>query len=203
MTSPLGPNGTVAWQNVEADPSHNRDSSVVELNVDFSEIDWASMRSIYGWAALQYQGWIRGNLVLNSPWPRTITLYTDNVLEYWVDDEHYFGADFFTFRRAPCSLTLQPGKHRIDVRLVREVRSMGGDDSCIKVVLQAEIAPEDLQFVSKSTAVSDVINAQLASPYASVIARNQASNWVEIHAVRMEAGVRGPKCTDSNLEANV
>lgn len=59
------------------------------------------MRSVYGWPTLQYQAWARGTLPVAGGVKRTVVLYTNHVLEFWFDDERYFGRDLYVYRRVP------------------------------------------------------------------------------------------------------
>lgn len=58
--SSIGLNGTVGWSEHTAHASHPDDAhGVVELSAGFPELehDWQFLQSVYGWAALQWQGW--------------------------------------------------------------------------------------------------------------------------------------------------
>ena len=110
-----------------------------------------------------------------------IVLFSDNILEFRVDNKSYFGGDFYGFRRAPVVLELSPGDHRIDVRLVRDVRAMGGSDKAtIAVTLEAHIVHHTLTVVEGSMIMSDVVDETLPSPVASINVRNNGDQWIEI-----------------------
>ena len=178
--SPLSINGTVSWQRIASKYTNTDASSFVKLNVDFPEIDWASLRSVYGWAALQYQGWARGYLEVRGASPRRIVLFTDNILEIWVNEVHVFGGDFYAFRRAPLVVTLSPGRNMIDVRLVREVRSMGGAESSVTVSLEAQLSTNTLHILEKTAVLPDLVDGKLPSVSASVTVRNEGESWIEL-----------------------
>jgi hypothetical protein len=135
---------------------------------------------VYGWAGLQYQGWARGHLEVSGPLPRRIILYTDNVLEIWLNDLRVFGGDFYAFRRAPLVATLSPGRNVIDVRLVREIRSMGGLDSSVTVTLEAQVATNTLRVLENTAVLPDLIDGKLPSAFASVTVRNEGGSWIEM-----------------------
>ena len=135
---------------------------------------------MYGWAALQYQGWARGLLDVRAALPRRIILFTDNILELRVDELDVFGGDFYTFRRAPLVVTLSPGRHVIDIRLVREIRSMGGADSAMTVSLEAQVSTNTLHFLADSAILPDLVDGKLASRVASVTVRNEGEDWMEL-----------------------
>lgn len=114
-----------------------------------------------------------------------LILYTDAILEFWVDDTHYFGGDFYTYRKAPPVLHLSPGTHRIDIRLVRDVRAFGGILApTIDVLLHAEQALGTVELAKPGILISDVVDGQLASPWASVFLRNSGEDDVEIMDIR-------------------
>ena len=87
-------------------------SANASLSVAYSNVDWDFLKVVYGWAAVQYQAWARGELHVGGNETQHLVLHTDTILEFWVDDQHYFGGDFYTYRKAPPVLHLQPGSHR-------------------------------------------------------------------------------------------
>lgn len=104
----------MTWSSLETDElSTVPTSTICDLTVDFAGIDWPFLQSVYGWAALQYQAWTRGRLVVESESSRKIVLQMNHVLEFWIDDRSYFGGDFYAFRKAPLVLDLSPGEHKI------------------------------------------------------------------------------------------
>lgn len=179
--SPLGINGTVSWQKVASKSTKTHASSSVELTVNFPEVDWTTLRSVYGWAALQYQGWIRGHLEVRGASLRRVVLFTDNILEMWVNDHHVFGGDFYTFRRAPLVITLSPGRNVVEIRLIREIRSMGGVDATMTVALEAQIANNALHFLEEAAILPDLVDGKLPSRFASVTVRNEGDDWMELY----------------------
>jgi hypothetical protein len=141
---------------------------------------------------VQYQAWARGNLVVGGNNTQHVILYTDAILEYWVDDVHYFGGDFFTFRKAPPVLHLAPGTHKIELRLVRDVRAFGGILApTIDVLLHAELATGTLELAKPGMLMSDVVDGKLASPVGSVALRNSGESDIEIVDVQA-SDVRSP-----------
>ena len=183
--SSLATDGTVKWAILEGETRVATDSlTEVKLDVSFPEVDWKFLQSFYGWAALQYQGWTRGHLRVNGSVPRTVILYIDNVLEFYVDKKPYFGGDFYAYRRSPLVLYLSPGEHTIDVRIIRDVRAMGGiGPPAVEIVLQAEISVESLVIVADSLLLPEIVGGKLPSDIASVPLRNQAQEWIRILAI--------------------
>lgn len=143
------------------------------LNVAFPDIDWSFLQSIYGWAALQYQAWARGTLFVPGVESQTITLYTERLLEFYIDGIHHFGGDYYGFESVPLVLHLEPGNHTIDLRLLRDVRSMGGIGApTVDVSITAKISSEDLVLASDTLLLPEMINGRLASALGSVTVRN-------------------------------
>lgn len=149
------------------------------------------MQDVYGWNALQWQGWARGSINVQGNETKVLALHTDYVLEYWIDDVHYFGGDFYAFRRAPVTLRLEPGVHTVDVRLIRDVRAMGGvgaPDITIKLALKEVVG--DLQSASSDSdamvLLADVINGydgKLASTAASSTLCNHGAEDVFVTGI--------------------
>jgi predicted peptidase len=140
---------------------------------------------IYGWAAVQYQAWARGELHIRGNETQNLILNTDGILEYWIDDQHYFGGDYYSFRRAPPVLHLKPGTHRIDLRLVRDVRAFGGIlEPTIDVVVHAQQVSGTLELAKPGILMADVVHGQLASPLGSISLRNSGEDDIEVVEIR-------------------
>ncbi|PGH00606.1 hypothetical protein GX51_05705 [Blastomyces parvus] len=212
FSSALGVNGSVGWSSLAATESEPDDaasaSARVALDVGFPDVDWELLRSFYGWAGLQYQAWARGHFNVTTPTAAapatgvissaTVAVYTDGLLEVWVDDEPFFGGDFYTYRRAPVILKLAAGSHVVDLRLVRDVRAMGGvGEPRIRAAVEVQLMPSslagdgadgadgeeamsDLKLDPGSVLVAEVVEGKLASPLASVVVRNERDAWAQI-----------------------
>ena len=140
-----------------------------------------SLQSVYGWTALQYQAWARGSLVVEGSASRSVLFYTEGILEFWIDDEHFFGGDLYSYRRAPLILQLKPGNHRVDLRLIRDVRIMGGVGKPeIVARFEAQISAFPLAITIEKLLVPDMVGGFLASNRASVPVRNEGQEWIEI-----------------------
>jgi predicted peptidase len=180
--SSLPTNGTATWNVTEAKQILSSSTTAnASLSVAYSNVDWDFLKSIYGWAAVQYQAWARGELVIGGNETQHVVLHTDAVLEYWIDDQHYFGGDYYTFRRAPPVLHLKPGSHRVDLRLARDVRAFGGIlQPTIDVVVDVQQATGSLELAKPGILISDVVDGKLASNVASVSLRNSGEEGIEI-----------------------
>lgn len=183
--SSLTPNATVKWSTLPASLSFSSPKAVrADLLVRFPDVDWESLRGVYGWAALQYQAWARGSLIVAGDRERTVVLYTDFILEFWVDDQHYFGGDFYAYRKAPLVLHLQPGEHRVDVRIVRDVRVMGGGgEPTVEIALEVEASDGGLAVGDGRVVLPDVVDGRLVSSLGSVSVRNEKKEWMEVLSI--------------------
>ena len=190
----LGLNGAVSWsrhavhqKRDAADAALASDSLAAlaaEVTVDFPDIDWKSLQSVYGWPALQWQGWARGSLILNGQERRKILLNLENILEFWLDGEHYFGGDYYEDARAPHVVNLEPGHHRMDIRLIRDVRSMGSLGSCdISFRILASVVEEGLVFLPQSSVFPDFVNSKPAGSYCSIALLNTTEHCCRVQGI--------------------
>lgn len=180
--SSLAPSGRVFWSIHQLESSSTSgDVAEATLIVGFPNIDWPSLQSVYGWAALQYQAWARGHLTIAANYAQSVLFYADNVIEFWIDDDHYFGGDYYAYRRAPLVLHLSPGSHNVDIRLIRDVRVMGGiGQPKISIKLKAESSNGSLVLVGHRALIPSIVNGVLASPFAFVPVRNQGRTAIDI-----------------------
>lgn len=198
--TPLLFNGTTTWSTQDAtlDYDDGNDVTTAKLTVSFPDVEWQFLRDTYGWAVDQWQAWARGGIYVHGDIADVpFVLSTDQVLEYWIDDVHYFGGDFYGYRKAPVTLRLSKGEHRFDVKLVREVRSMGGPknpDITVGFELRKSrnvLVRTDPEF-DEGVLISNVVGedaegdhfGQLVSPYAAVTVRNDAEENIYIHGIR-------------------
>lgn len=187
--SSLAPNGRVSWSTHQLENSSSSgDVAEATLTVGFPQIDWPFLQSVYGWAALQYQAWARGHLTIAAKPAQSIVFYTDNILEFWVDEEHYFGGDYYAYRRAPLVLHLNPGSHNVEIRLIRDVRVMGGiGEPKMSIKLKAKSSNGSLALVGQKSLIPDIVNGVLASPFGFVLVRNEGRKAIAILDITMDA----------------
>ncbi|KAL4801538.1 hypothetical protein BDV18DRAFT_148781 [Aspergillus unguis] len=181
FASPLSADGIVQWSLTDANTTNfSPEIGRAELAIAFPHVEWDFLQSVYGWSALQYQAWVRGYLHLHKSNQQTAAIFTDGILELVIDGHRYFGGDFYSYRRAPLILNIGPGLHVVELRLVRDVRAMGGQDTSIKVVVEAELREDVLTIDEKSLLVPETTDGRLGSVWASVNIQNNAIDWVEI-----------------------
>ena len=183
--SSLTKHGEVQWSLFEASSLKREPwACKASLRVHFPEVDWAFLQQVYGWSITQYQAWARGFLVSLGQRSHMVELFTDNILEFLVDGRSYFGGDAYGFRRAPLVLCLGPGEHRLEVRLVRDVRSMGGlDQPSLDIIIEARICRQTLSILVDQLIIPEVVEGKLPSLEISVPVRNTSQDWIAISAV--------------------
>lgn len=202
--SSLTSDGMVSWTSQEANLSKgNPDVTMMDLTVSFPEVDWGFMRSIYGWAAIQYQAWARGHLNIDADSTETLLLYSDNVLEFWVDDQLHFGGDFYGYRIAPLVLHLEPGYHKVDVRLVRDVRAMGGvGEPSLCVRMEAQKANGGVVVVG-DLLLPDLVDGRLASHVGSATIRSEENQWIEVWDIQIvDVSMKGLSSSGVSLNSS-
>ncbi len=189
--SSLAFNGSVYWLNHTAaisDPQVG--SSAIKIHVDFfPTIDWPFLQDVYGWAGHLWLGWACGEIYVQSEGTKTLVLDLDNIMEFWIDGTRHFGGDFYSYGRAPVTLHLDPGVHRIELKVVGDVRSAGGiGEPTVDISLQLRESWPGLSLsfpgYDEQVIISDVIGGDfgpLVSPYASVSVRNDAEKDIHVH----------------------
>ncbi|QIX01796.1 hypothetical protein AMS68_007313 [Peltaster fructicola] len=186
--SSLSPNGMTRWTDTVAQITDlGNEAMDIRLEIGYPEIDWTFLQQVYGWAALQWQGWARGYVTIDTADTQYYSLNVDHILELRIDDVHYFGGDYYGFHKVPISLRLSPGKHRFDIRLIRDVRSMGGMTSSpsIDVRLLLVKTTKALRQISQVLYPDRLVDwkGPLASTYASVVLHNDLDTDVFIDSL--------------------
>ncbi|MCJ1307237.1 hypothetical protein MMC25_000883 [Agyrium rufum] len=186
----LALNGTTAWSLQPALRNERTPlSSKVALEFRFANVDWANLQSVFGWSALQYQGWARGAITIEGSDDETITLYTDQILEYWIDGQNFFGGDMYEYRKAPLVIRLSPGPHTLDIRLIRDVRAMGGvGEPTLNINVEAALTSIGLILDPERTIVPELVEGKLASSCVSIPLRNTGADWLYVSDVTSGQG---------------
>lgn len=179
--SPLTTNATVTWELYNSSVASSDEGALARIAVHHSNVDWNFAREIYGWTALQYQTWIRGDLINDHNQTLKLRFNPSDIIEFHFNGEHFFGGDFFGFGRAPVVLEAHPGRNRIDIRLVREIRSMGvAMPPDLEVDLVMELVKKEVIIMPQSFIFPDLLHDDLASTYASMTLVNQMDEEIEI-----------------------
>ncbi|OAL37884.1 hypothetical protein AYO20_02717 [Fonsecaea nubica] len=182
--SPLARNATVQWARKEYSPRVSNGEHSLTLSLDFDGIDWEFAQKVYGWSAFQYQAWAKGEIFNWDMVSRVVNVFSDNIIELWINDMHVFGGDFFGFGRIPMLVQLHPGVNNISVRLVREVRSMGGGfPPTIQAGLRIKPASEELAVVTDGLVMPNVVNGRFCTRYGSIPVRNQGATWIYVRRI--------------------
>ncbi|KAL4879998.1 hypothetical protein BJY04DRAFT_208288 [Aspergillus karnatakaensis] len=165
FTSPLASGGHVEWGIARANVTDSPGGrSRATLQISFPNVEWGFLQSVYGWSALQYQDWSRGYLHLNGSDNQTFAVFTDGILEFSIDGQRHFGGDFYSYRRAPLIVTLAPGEHVIELRLIRDVRTMGGEGHpVLDAVLEVEVRHGMLAIDEQSLLIPEATDWKLGT----------------------------------------
>ncbi|EOA88541.1 uncharacterized protein SETTUDRAFT_149188 [Exserohilum turcica Et28A] len=201
--SSLPSNGTASWNITKATKTlTSAISANASLSIGYSNVDWDFLKVFYGWAAVQYQAWVRGEIVVGGHETQHVILHTDAILEYWIDDKHYFGGDFYSYRNAPSVMHLTPGSHRVDLRLVRDVRAFGGIlEPTIDVVVDVRQVTGALELAKPGILMSDAIGGKLVSSIGSVYLRNTGQEDIEIVSIGRSIDSSHSTLRESGLNA--
>lgn len=182
--SVLAPQGSVSWQHVDSEAlASSFQAHGVSVKVSFPDVDWVLLQKVYGWAALQYQCWVRGYFEISSPSgaKTTIALHVSPAVDVWIDDEAFCGGDLYGYHKAPIILHLETGKHRIDARLAYDVRFMGGKITPdITLSVDMKLPADDQVLLPGDVLLSDAVDGVLVGNLVSVTVTNGASYTVRV-----------------------
>jgi hypothetical protein len=123
-------------------------------------------------------------MYLSGPNHQAVAIFTDGILELTIDGQRHFGGDFYSYRRAPLILNIAPGEHLVELRLLRDVRALGGQgDPTINVVVEIEIRHSMLNIAEQSLLIPEATGWRLGSTWASINVQNNAPEWVEVLSI--------------------
>src|SRR5690348_11146129 len=75
--SSLTSNATAKWSSINASSLQTSEArSIVSLAIEFPTVDWPFLQQVYGWSALQWQAWTRGEIHVAGSGPTCVTLHT-------------------------------------------------------------------------------------------------------------------------------
>ncbi|KAL5001406.1 hypothetical protein BDV10DRAFT_5319 [Aspergillus recurvatus] len=152
--------------------------------VKWGQVDWELLQTVYGWSALQYQAWTRGYMHLHGPNNQAVAIFTDGILELFIDGQRRFGGDFYSYRKAPLILNITPGEHIVELRLLRDIRALGGQGNpTINVVVETEIRRSILTIDERSLLIPEATGWKSGSTWASINVQNNAAEWVEVLSI--------------------
>jgi len=183
IASSLPMKGMAVWKDVNVTTSISSYGVTANLKVCFPEVNWRFLKQIYGWSITQWQGWIRGHMFVNKILTensydydglQSFLLYAKQVIEVVIDGQRHWGGDLFSYKRSPLVLWLSPGKHLIELRLVRDVRSMGGidDNPSIDVALELNLSFNHVEIHNQCSIIPEVVNHVFSGQYGSMSITN-------------------------------
>lgn len=189
--SPLTTNATVHWTTHDFDVNFtSQDTIAVQLRVEFPDVDWAFLQRIYGWSALQFQAWTRGEIQNYASTSQRVLIYPDGILEFRLNGIHVFGGDFYSFSRAPVVVDLEPGKNLVEIRLIRDVRAMGGQlPPVVEAQFRVQLIEEAVYVDEQHMIVPDLVDNMLPSLHMSVPLLNALSEWICVRECHQELAI--------------
>ena len=125
---------------------------------------WSFNRDFYGWTVNQWQAWARGDMnVSDEQAQQTWAVRCANVGEYWIDDQRFHG-DWYGYGERWSRVVLDPGVHRIRVRLASEVRLFGGGlPPSLTFVLEFQPVNNDVVPLQGGRIVPEAVDGRLVS----------------------------------------
>lgn len=202
--SPLRADASISWNQSFFQTTESARSTEVELVVSHEEIDWDFIRSIYGWAAVQFQTWARGSLHNHADEDVTVAIHAAGTVDLALDTaegtKYHFGVDFYGFKRVPIIARLKPGSNTVHVRLTRDVRANGGQmPPVIEASMQATVLDGHARILENSLVISDVQHGRFVSAHASLTMFNHGTEPIFIESVLVNAPQKGAQTTKQQL----
>ncbi|KAK4907464.1 hypothetical protein LTR66_017640, partial [Elasticomyces elasticus] len=128
------------------------------------------MQFVYGWSAQQYSTWIRGVINNHSPDAQKVEVWPSSILEYEINGKRIFGGDYYSFGRAS---QLQPGENIVNIRLIRDVRAMGGMEiPLIEASMRINTVEDELKVMKNSIIAPEIYDGRIAGLLIGLTLRN-------------------------------
>ena len=177
------------------------EAGTISQTFAFKNVDWPSLLRVYGWTALQYQAWARTTFTITPEACGPFGLHVQGVLEYWVDNDRYFGGDLYGFGKAPLVLTLAPGTHSLELRLTRDVRAMSAQMPP-EVSIRVAFTPlgNEVSSVHNTLLLPDIAGGQLASSPGSVCVTNSGEDACDFTLDSESEGIEASLAVASDFE---
>jgi hypothetical protein len=202
-------NGSVYFSRIPASAIKTRSDAIARtIEVSFPFLEWESLEKTFGWAAMQFQAWIRGRIHIQHK--ARYGIWIGNAVEFLVDGVYYdtgnlYETDILKYDRGGVFIDLSPGEHVLEVRVVNDIRGFGGQiPPKVLVQLVTRKVTEELVAADFDShggwVVPTVINMTrqkdlfkgdgcIAGEWASVALRNEGKKWIVISALRIDGDV--------------
>lgn len=194
----------MSWKTRLFQSTNTATSATVEIAVAHGEIDWDFIRSIYGWAAVQYQSWARGTVYNHASEEIMVALHAPGVIDLVIDGatglKPCFGVDFYGFQRAPIITKLKPGPNAVHVRLIRDVRASGGQmPPLIEASVHIETVEGDASILDGSLVIPEICQGRFVAAFGSLTVVNHGSKALYIESIIINAPDKGAQTTKQQL----
>jgi hypothetical protein len=191
-------NGTVHFGYLTASsPIVQKNALSRKIPVEFPNVNWGDLEQSFGWAALQFQAWIRGTLKI--PIEGRYGLWIGRAVEFYLDGTYYdignLYDDSIEFTRGGLFLDLTTGEHILEIRVVNDIRAFGGQiPPKVEVSVTVRKAESDLVVADYDShggwVLPSLINMArkdgrkrqscVAGDWASLALRNEGREWITI-----------------------
>lgn len=205
------------------------------VRISYPKLDWKAIQQTEGWAGLQWQAMAVTSLRHDGQSPAMLSITLDSAAEFAVlSEEEYinytwdncsshvkwYNGDWYSYTRensvsnsdAPAHLlTLRPGRYKILVKAVYEVRIFGGmKDAAPVIEYGLDVRIRKAGGIGAVTAgqfsvVPDVVDGMFAGWGVSFPLQNYWQQSVQVHEVKIVGGAEKVRCTTLHCDvgANV
>jgi hypothetical protein len=151
------------------------------------DVDWQGLRDIYGWSALQFAAWARGEIA--GCGGRRVRVWVEGAaVEVWVGERQFFGGDWAGYRRAPILVELEE-RTDVSVRVAGDVRAFGNRTEGMGFSLVVEEVVGGLVVDAEKMVVADVVEGRWGGGWVGVGVRNEDETWVTVVGVETAGNV--------------
>ena len=192
------------------------------VRVSYPELDWTQLCRSTGWSGVQWQALAATNLSVQGHSPVVVSINLDSGVEFAVlaeeeynrhrwDQQHlhveWHNGDWYSYSlesvldgaHVPAhTLKLQPGKYKVIVKSVYEVRVQGDNLAAPQMEYRVDMRMLGNDEAGSLRAITagpygiapDVVDGHIAGWGASFALRSEGPNWVEVTGVHVEGEAR-------------
>lgn len=192
------------------------------VQVSYPELDWTQLRRSTGWSGVQWQALAATDLSVQGHSPVIVSINLDSGAEFAVlaeeeynrhrwDQLHlrveWHNGDWYSYNRESVqdgahvpahTLKLQPGKYKVIVKSVYEVRVQGDNLAAPQMEYRVDMHILGSDEAGSLRAITvgpyglapDIVDGHIAGWGASFALRNECASWVEVTDVQVEGEAR-------------